>query len=112
MALPANPRLTFVRSDNEIVQITITSDTAGLVPVNITGRTYTMSIAPAAGDTPTTSAAGAVTGASGLVTFTFAAAKTVLLTGTNYVYDVVETASGVESTIILGQLSVLTGVTA
>ena len=45
MAKPANPGLTFVASDNEIVTVTITSDTAGLTPVNITGRTYVMSIA-------------------------------------------------------------------
>ena len=112
MAKPASPELTFVASDNEIVSVTITSDTAGLVPVNITGRTYVMSIAATPGATVVTSATGSVTGASGLVTFTFPTAKTVLLTGTSYTYDVVETASGVESTIMLGRLNVLVGVTA
>ena len=112
MAKPAQPPLTFVRSDNEVFILTIASDTAGLVPVNITGRTYVMSIAPTAGATPTTSAAGSIVGATGVVTFTFPLAKTVLLTGSKYVYDVVETASAVESTIILANLFVLTGVTA
>jgi len=112
MATPASPQLTFVRSDNEIVQITITSDSAGTTPVDITGRTYVMSIAASPGGTVVTSATGTVTGGSGLVVFTFATAKTVLLTGTVYVYDVVETSGGVESTIMLGGLSVLTGVTA
>lgn len=111
MAVPASPALTFVRSDNEVVNIYICSDADGVVPVDITGRTYVMSVAATAGGTVVTSATGTVTGASGLVVFTFATAKTVLLTGSAYVYDVVETASGVESTIMLGALSVLTAVT-
>ena len=110
MPKPASPHLTMVRSDNEVVQITITTD--GTTAVNITGRTYVMSISATPGASVVTSATGSVTGSSGLVVFTFATAKTVLLTGTSYWYDVVETASGVESTILLGPLEVLTGVTA
>ncbi len=112
MAKPASPRLTFVRSDDETCIVVITSDAAGLVPVDITGRTYVMSIALFPGETPVTSATGTVVGATGTVTFSFPEAKTVLLTGSLYWYDVVETASGDESTIILAQLTVLTGVTA
>jgi len=112
MPKPAKPPLTMVRSDNEIVTLYIYSDTAGTVPVNITGRTYVMSIAPTPGATVTTSATGSVTGASGLVQFTFPTAKTVLLTGTSYWYDIVETVSAVESTICLGPITVVTGVTA
>lgn len=112
MAVPASPPLTFVRGDDETVEITLTSDAAGETPINITGRTYTMSIALAGGSTVVTSDAGTVTGASGLVTFAFAQAATDLLTASEYVYDVVETASGSESTIMLGRLSVLAGVTA
>ena len=111
MAQPASPSDTFMRGDNEVVVIKITSDSAGLVPVDITGRSYVYSIATAPGATVTTSATGVVVGASGQVTFTFPNAKTVLLTGTQYAYDVVETASGLESTIILASLQVLTGVT-
>jgi len=112
MPKPASPSWTVVRSDNEILTVTITSDAAGVTPVNITGRTYVCSVAATPGASVVTSAAGVVTGVSGLVTFTFATAKTVLLTGDAYWYDVVETAGAVESTIILGRVTVLTGVTA
>lgn len=112
MAKPARVPATFVRSDDETYILTITSDTAGLVPVDLTGRTYVMSIAMTAGATPVTSATGSVDGPNGEVTFSFPEAKTVLLTGSQYDYDIVETASGAESTLVLSTLSVLTGVTA
>ena len=112
MAAPAAVPLTFVRGDDETVQVYLTSDSAGLVPIDISGRTYVMSIALTAGGTVVTSDAATVTGASGLATFVFAQAATDLLTASEYVYDVVETSSGSESTIMLGKLSVLAGVTA
>jgi len=112
MASPAAIPLTFVRGDDEMVEISITSDAAGTTPIDISGRSYVMSIALTGGGTVVTSDAGTVTGASGLVSFAFTQTQTELLTASEYVYDVVETASALESTIMLGRLSVLAGVTA
>lgn len=113
MALPADPAVTFVAGDDETYILTITSDEAGTTPVNITGRTYVMSIALAtAPTTPVASANGTVVGASGQVTFTFAAATTEGLAIAPHVYDIVETAAGKESTIVLAALDVIAGVTA
>lgn len=113
MALPADPALTFVAGDDETVIVTITSDEAGATPVDITGRTYVMSIALATDPTNAlASDAGTVVGASGQVTFAFTAAVTGALAIAPHVYDVVETVSGAESTLILAPLTVLAGVTA
>lgn len=113
MAVPAAPPLTFVAGDDETFILTITSDAAGLVPVDITGRTYVMSIATnRAPTTVVASDAGTVVGASGQVTFNFAAAVTATLGIVPHTYDVVETVSGAESTLILAPLKVLAGVTA
>ena len=110
MASPAAPKLTLVRGDDETVLVYIDSDNAS-TPVNITGRTYTMSIG-VPGSTPVLSVSGSVTGASGLVQFDFTDTQTATLTGAEYTYDVVQVASGAESTLILGRLSVVARVTA
>ena len=113
MAAPAKVPLTFVAGDDETFVLTICSDAAGTTPVDITGRTYVMSIATSAA--PTTaiaSDAGSVNGAAGEVTFAFAAATTEALTLVPHVFDVVETASGAESTLIIGPLTIVAGVTA
>jgi hypothetical protein len=112
MATPAQVPLTFVAGDDEQVRVTITSDAAGVVPVDITGRTYTMSIAAYAGGTVLASDSGTVTGASGLVVFDFTDTVTAALPTTGCVYDVVEVSGSSESTLMLGQLSVLARVTA
>tara|TARA_R110000868_G_scaffold197925_1_gene444174 strand:+ start:349 stop:681 length:333 start_codon:yes stop_codon:yes gene_type:complete len=110
MAAPANPKLTFVRGDDESVLLYIDSDALS-TPVNITGRTYVMSIG-VPGSTPIITDAGTVTGASGLVQFDFTDTQTDLLVGSGYSYDVVQTASGDESTLLLGALTVVTRVAA
>ncbi len=110
MADPANPRLKFVRGDDETVLLYIDSD-ANSTPVNITGRTYVMSIG-VPGSTPLLSVAGSVTGASGLVQFDFTDTQTETLTGVGYSFDVVQTTSGAESTLCLGAVTVATRVTA
>jgi hypothetical protein len=112
MATPARPPLTFVAGDDETFVLTITSDAEGVVPVDITGRTYVMSIKADDAATVVASDAGTVVGASGQVTFQFAAAVTETFAIVPHTYDVVETASGAESTLILGPLKVLAGVTA
>ena len=108
MATPASPRLTFVRGDDETVLVYIDSD-ANETPVNITGRTYVMSIGTPS--TPLVSASGTVTGASGLVQFDFTDTQTEALTVAECSYDVVQTAGSAESTLILGRLSVVDRVT-
>ena len=110
MAAPANPKLAFVRGDDETVLLYIDSDALS-TPVNITGRSYVMSIG-VPGSTPITSNAGAVTGASGLVTFDFTAAQTATLVGSGYSYDVSQTSSGAVSTLIIAALTVATRVAA
>jgi len=112
MATPAQVPLTFVAGDDEQVRVTITSDADGLVPVDITGRTYTMSIAAAAGSTVLASDAGTVTGASGLVVFDFTDTVTAALPTPGCTYDVVEVSGSSESTLMLGSLTVITRVAA
>lgn len=92
MAEPANVPLVFVRGDDETVVLDIDSDANGTA-VNITGRTYTMTVG-------TITANGSVSGAAGEVTFTFTQANTEALTASSYPYYIIETASGAESTLI------------
>ena len=110
MATPAAPRLTMVRGDDETVLVYIDSDN-NQTPVNITGRTYAMSIG-IPGSTPVLSVSGTVTGASGLVQFDFTDTQTATLAGSEYTYDVVETSGSAESTLILAALKVVARVTA
>ena len=109
MAAPASPKLTMVRGDDETVLVYIDSD-ANSTPIDISGRTYTMSIG-VPGSTPLLSVAGSVTGASGLVTFDFTDTQTATLVGSGYTYDVVQVTSGAESTLCLAALSVVARVT-
>ena len=112
MAVPAKPPLTFIAGDDETFVLTICSDADGTVPVDITGRTYVMSIKADGASTVVASDAGTVVGASGQVTFNFPAATTAALAIVPHTYDVVETASSLPSTLIIGPLRVLAGVTA
>ena len=113
MAAPAKVSLTWVVGDDETVQVYIYSDAAGTTPVDISGRTYTLSVATAAGATPTLALTGAVTGASGLVTFTATDTQTATLTaGIGYTFDVNEVSGTNESTLILGTLQAVARVTA
>ena len=109
MASPASPKFTFVRGDDETVIVQIDSDDAGTA-VDITGRTYVMSVGTAG--TPVEAATGTVVGATGTVTFAFTDTQTTALTADQYSYDVVETASGAESTIMLGSIDMRARVTA
>lgn len=105
MASPAAANLTWVIGDDEIVQVTICSDADGLVPVDITGRTYTLSV-------DTLALSGSVTGASGLVTFTATDTQTAAMTAGTHPFDVVEVSGSTESTLILGRIVVVARVTA
>ena len=97
--------------DDETVQVYLYSDTALTAPVDITGRTYTMSVAVDKGSTPVLTLTGTVTGASGLVSFAVTDTQTTALAAGTYVYDVVEVSGSAESTIIDGRVSVRTRVT-
>ena len=112
MASPVTIRMSWTRGDDEIVQVYIYSDAAATTPVDITGRTYTLSVALSAGATPVLALSGTVTGASGLVVFTATDTQTTALSVSTYVFDVVEVSGTDESTIILGPLSVVDRVTA
>lgn len=112
MAAPAPADLTFVIGDDETVLLYITSDSAGVTPVDITSRTYTLSIATAKGATPTLALTGSVTGASGLVTFTATDTQTAALTAGSWVFDINEVSGSSESTLVLGALTVTARVTA
>lgn len=98
--------------DDETVAVYIYSDAAATTPVDVTGRTYTLSVATARGATPVLALTGTVTGASGLVTFTATDTQTTALTAGTYVFDVVEVSGSNESTIILGTVAVGERVTA
>lgn len=111
MAAPADVPLQWTRGDDETVTVYIYSD-AGVTPVDITGRTYTLSVATAYGATPALALTGTVTGASGLASFTATDTQTTALTGTAYVYDVVEVSGTAESTILRAALTVTDRVTA
>lgn len=106
MAVPAKPPLTFIAGDDETFILTICSDADGTVPVDITGRTYVMSIAPDGGSV-VASDAGTVNGAAGEVTFEFDTAVTEVLEIVPHEYRVVETASGSPSTLIIARLTVV-----
>lgn len=112
MASPAKADLVWVIGDDEITTLTITSDSAGTTPVDISGRTYTLSVATSAGATPALALSGSVTGASGLVTFTATDTQTGGLTAGPYVFDIVEVSGSTESTLVLGSVQVVTRVTA
>lgn len=103
---------TWYIGDDETVSVYVYSDAAATVPVDITGRTYTLSLATAAGVTPALALTGTVTGASGLVTFTATDTQTSALTAGTYAYDVNEVSGSNESTIIRGTVVVQTRVTA
>lgn len=112
MAAPANIALQWTRGDDETVQVYIYSDAAATTPVDITGRTYTLSVATTAGATPALALTGTVTGASGLVSFTATDTQTTALTAGPYQWDVVEVSGTSESTILLGALTLVERVTA
>lgn len=113
MTRPAAVPLYWVAGDDETVSITICSDADGVVPVDITGRTYALTIAAERGATALLTLTGTVTGASGLVVFTATDTQTGTTLGAgSYWYDVVETSGSSETTLLLSTLDVVARVTA
>jgi hypothetical protein len=111
MAQPADQDLIITRGDTETIVATI-QDSNGTA-INITGRTYRAQIRSTQ-DSTTIKASFTCTvtsGASGQVTCVLAAADSATLTAGNYFWDLEENASGVISTILAGNVTVLADVT-
>jgi hypothetical protein len=111
MAQPADQDLTITRGDTETLVVTITAD--GSTPVDITGRTYRAQIRTQQ-DSTTVKAAFTCTvtgGASGQVTCILSATTSSTLSAGLYFWDLEENASGVVSTILSGNVTVLADVT-
>lgn len=111
MAVPADQDLTITRGDTETLVVTITSD--GSTPINITGRTYRAQIRSSQ-DSTTIKASFTCTvtsGANGQVTCTLSATDSATLPVGIAYWDLEETASGVVSTILAGNVTVLADVT-
>lgn len=111
MAQPADQDLTITRGDTETLVVTITSD--GSTPINITGRTYRAQIR-ASQDSTTIKASFTCTvsnGAAGQVTCTLSATDSATLPVGIAYWDLEENASGVVSTILSGNVTVIADVT-
>lgn len=111
MAQPADQDLTITRGDTETLVVTITTD--GSTAVNITGRTYSSQIRTQQ-DSTTIKASFTCTvtsGAAGQVTCVLSATSSATLSAGLYFWDLQENASGVISTILSGNVTVLADVT-
>lgn len=111
MAVPADQDLTITRGDTETLVVTITAD--GSTPINITGRTYQAQIRSQQDSTTikATFVCAVTSGAAGQVTCTLAATGSAALSPGLYFWDFQEDASGVISTILSGNVTVLADVT-
>jgi hypothetical protein len=111
MAQPADQDLTITRGDTETLVVTITSD--GETAINITGRTYRAQIRSSQ-DSTTIKASFTCTVTSavnGQVTCVLSATDSATLPVGIAYWDLEETASGVVTTILSGNVTVLADVT-
>jgi hypothetical protein len=111
MAQPADQDLIITRGDTETLVVTITTD--GSTAVDITGRTYKAQIRSTQDSTTIKASFTCVvtSGASGQVTCTLTATSSSALSAGLYFWDLEENASGVISTILSGNVTVLADVT-
>jgi len=111
MAQPADQDLIITRGDTETIVVTIQDDNG--TAINITGRTYRAQIRTSQDSTTVRGSftCTVTSGASGQVTCVLAAADSATLTAGNYFWDLEENASGVISTILAGNVTVLADVT-
>jgi hypothetical protein len=111
MAQPADQDLTLTRGDTETLVVTITAD--GSTPVDITGRTYRAQIRSTQDSTTikATFSCTVTSGTSGQVTCVLSASSSAALSAGLYFWDLEENASGVVSTILSGNVTVLADVT-
>lgn len=111
MAQPADQDLVITRGDTETLVVTIQDDNGSAI--NITGRTYRAQIRSSQ-DSTTIKASFTCTvtgGSSGQVTCVLSATDSATLSSGQYFWDLEETASGVVSTILSGNVTVLADVT-
>lgn len=90
--------------DNFSHTVTLTTD--GTTAINITSRTYVAQLFTATGAVAA-SLTTAVTGASGIVTLTLANATTTTLGAGSWRWSLVETASAVVTTLLVGTFTIL-----
>lgn len=111
MAVPADQDLTITRGDTETLVMSIMAGES--TPVDITGRTYRAQIRSQQDSTTIKASFTCVvtSGASGQVTCTLAAVDSASLSPGLYFWDFEENATGVVSTIISGNVTVLADVT-
>ena len=111
MGNPNRTRHLFIMGDDEVINVTITSD--GTTAVNITGRTFVSSLAPVAGGPVTATATVAVvSAAAGTLTITFSDTQTDALAVGQYMLDLVQTNGTLETTLILAPVQVVARATA
>ena len=110
MAQPADQDLTITRGDTETLVVTITTD--GVTPINITGRTYKAQIRTQQDATNIRASftCTITSAANGQVTCVLSATDSATLSSGLYFWDLEENASGVVSTILAGNVTVLTDV--
>ena len=112
MAVPADQDLTITRGDTETIVVTLTSDDNG-TPINITGRTYRAQIRQSQ-DATTIKASftcAITNAAAGQVTCTLSATDSATLPVGIAYWDFEENASGVVTTILSGNVTVVADVT-
>lgn len=111
MAQPADQDLTITRGDTETIVVTLTTD--GTTPINITGRTYRAQIRNTqdANNVKASFTCTVTSAASGQVTAVLSATDSATLASGLYYWDFEETASGVVSTLLAGNVTVLADVT-
>lgn len=110
MAQPADQDLIITRGDTETLVVNIATDGTA---INITGRTYRAQIRSTQ-DSTTIKASFTCTvtdGANGQVTCVLSAADSADLTPGLHYWDLEENASGIISTILAGNVTVLADVT-
>lgn len=111
MAAPVTQDLTITRGDTETVVLTSTTD--GTTPIDVTGRTYTAQLrtSPDIAIVAASFTCAVTDGANGEVTCTLSATNSALLDPGYYYWDLQENASGVITTILSGNVTVLADVT-
>ena len=113
MAAPLTANLTFVRGDTWQFQVVITSDEAGVTPVNITGYTFAAQCrtAPDISAISGTATCTVTNGAAGELLVSWSATTTAAISPGLYYWDLQQTAGASVTTIMAGQITVLADVT-
>lgn len=111
MAQPADQDLIITRGDTETLVVTITSD--GSTAINISGRTYRAQIRSSQASTTVKASftCTVTSAANGQVTCVLSATDSAALPVGIAYWDLEENASGVVSTILAGNVTVLADVT-